>query len=66
MTVHIHTDWTAPKAYLRRGHIVSLAWQLVALYRLAALRRRERREQTRLRVYSDEMPEYLKRDIGLL
>ncbi len=66
MTVHVQTDRTAPKAYLRRGHIAALWWQLVALCQLAILRRRQKRELARLRIYTDEMPDYLKRDIGLL
>lgn len=64
MNIHV-TDWTTPKPYLRRGHLLSVAWLAFVLYRTAAARRREVRELRKLADATPDLPEYIKRDIGL-
>jgi hypothetical protein len=64
MDAHIQT-WATPKPYLRRGHIAALAATIVFRVQLAIAKRRERRLVRRL-IAADDLPEYIKRDIGLM
>ena len=64
MDVHVST-WATPKPYLRRGHIAALAAMIVFRVRLAVAQRRERRIRG-LIVRSEDLPEHIKRDIGLI
>ena len=64
MNMH-STDWTTPKPYLRRGHIVAVAWHALVLYRASAALRREARLLRRLADATPDLPERIKRDIGL-
>ena len=65
MNMHF-TDWTTSKPYLRRGHVLSVARQMLLLYQVAAAYRRQARELRRLADATPDLPDYLKRDIGLL
>ena len=65
MNMHV-TDWATPKPYLRRGHILSVIRHTLILYRIAAAYRREARELRRLADSTPDLPDYIKRDIGLL
>jgi hypothetical protein len=64
MDVHVST-WATPKPYLRRGHIAALVATFMFRFELALARRRERRLARRL-IAADDLPEYIKRDIGLI
>jgi hypothetical protein len=65
MDVHV-TSWATPKPFFRRGHIAALIASLVFRVRLVLALRRERRQIRRLRIASEDLPAYLKRDIGLM
>jgi hypothetical protein len=65
MDVHV-SSWATPKAYFRRGHIAALIAALVFRVQLTLARRRERRNTQRLRVALEDLPDHIKRDIGLI
>lgn len=64
MDVHVST-WATPRPYLRRGHIAALIATIVFRVRLAVAQRRERRIRG-LMVRAKDLPEHIKRDIGLM
>ena len=64
MDVHIST-WATPKPYFRRGHIAALIAVVVLRVQLALAENRERRLR-RLTIALEDLPEHIKRDIGLL
>jgi hypothetical protein len=64
MDVHV-SSWATPKPYLRRGHIAALATMIAFRMQLALARRRERRIRT-LIVRDEDLPDHIKRDIGLM
>lgn len=66
MNLHVMTDWSTPKPYLRRGHIAALIAMLVFRVHLTLALRRERHDIRRLQAASKDLPEHIKRDIGLL
>ena len=64
MDVHVST-WATPRPYLRRGHIAALIATIVFRAQLAIAQRRQRRIRG-LIVQAEDLPEYIKRDIGLI
>ena len=64
MDVHVST-WATPRPHLRRGHIAALIATIVFRVQLAIAQRRERRIRG-LIVQAEDLPEYIKRDIGLV
>ena len=64
MDVHVST-WATPRPYFRRGYIAALIAMVVLRVQLALAKNRERRLR-RLTIALEDLPEHIKRDIGLL
>ncbi|HVZ63338.1 MAG TPA: hypothetical protein VG936_02030 [Lacunisphaera sp.] len=67
----VSKDWTTPGPYLRGlkpslwHHLFFSLWEMMAIARAARAARHELRVLRRLREATDELPDYLRRDIGL-
>ena len=64
MDVHV-SSWARPKPYFRRGHIAALIAVVVFRTQLAIAQRRARRLRGVI-VRADDLPDRIKRDIGLI